>query len=537
MNNSNSHFSKLPSVSIQRSIMDRNSSHKTTFNAGKLIPVYVDEVLPGDTVTMDVSSLCRMSTPVFPVMDDAYLDFHFFFVPSRILWDNWERFNGASDDEWAQEVEYKIPTITVPSPTVGGIFDHFGLPVGKSITVNSLPFRAYYMIWNEWFRDQNVMDSYLINKGNSNSLLDFNGFELAPVSKYHDYFTSALPSPQKGAAVSLPLGGMAPVYTSSEQTVSDGVVVPIYFRGTDNIPTSTVIGLNREGYVSATAKSFVGTPDSQITPESVSVEPSNLWADMTQVTGATINALRQAFAVQRLLEKDARGGTRYRELVKAHFGVLTGDARVQVPEYLGGRHIPIQVNQVVQMSATDDVSPQGNTAAFSKTTDYGSLFTKSFTEHGYLIGLASVRTTHTYQQGINKLWSRQGRFDFYWPELAFIGEQPILNKEIYAQGTIQDDEVFGYQEAWAEYRYKPSTVSGSFRSGVNGTLDAWHYGDYYDSMPALSKGWLVETDANIDRTLAVSSELSDQFLLDCYFKARWARPMPVYSIPDMRGYF
>lgn len=531
MNNNTSHFSNLPAVSIQRSLMDRNSTHKTTFNAGKLIPVYVDEVLPGDTVTMDLSTLCRMSTPVFPVMDDAFLDYHFFFVPTRILWDNWEKFNGASDDEWAQTVEYQIPTIT-KTPQVGDIFDHFGLPVGRSVTVSSLPFRAYYMIWNEWFRDQNVMDSYLVNTGNSNSASDFNNFELANVSKYHDYFTSALPSPQKGAAVTLPIGETAPVYTSAFDTPLDANIVPLKIRGSV-IPTKGNLGITSDG-----SNGSVFTYADAAGTSQGSFEPSNLWADLTQVTGATINALRQAFAVQRLLEKDARGGTRYRELVRAHFGVLTGDARVQVPEYLGGRHIRINVNQVVQMSSSDDVSPQGNTAAFSKTVDFGSLFTKSFTEHGYLIGVASVRTNHTYQQGINKLWNRSSRFDFYWPELAFIGEQPILNKEIYAQGNAElDNQVFGYQEAWAEYRYKPSTVSGYFRSGVDGSLDAWHYGDYYESQPFLSKDWIEETSVNVDRTLAVSSELSDQFLVDIYFKARWARPMPVNSIPGLRGYF
>lgn len=542
MNNSSARFSSLPTVDIQRSVFDRSSSLLTTFNAGNIVPIYVDEVLPGDTCTMDLSTLCRMTTPIFPVMDDAFLDIHFFFVPTRLVWDNSKYFFGEANKAWESNVEYQIPHVHVTSsytldPGKTRYLSYFGIPIGYEGDINCLPFRCYELIYREWYRDQNLIQPNLVNTGDTETAGGLNTFRLRRCAKYHDYFTSALPSPQRGDSVVLPLGDLAPVL-SCDQYHSYSTA-PLNFTG---------FGSSYAGISSALFDGRFGGNRADLVGESVStggpgsgtaIYPANLWANLEDASSVSVNALREAFAVQRLLEKDARGGSRYRELVKQHFGVETGDARVQVPEYLGGRHIPITVNQVVQQSATnvsDGSTPLGNTAAFSKTVDSSSVFTKSFVEHGYIIGLAMVRTKHTYQQGVNKLFLRKDRFDFYWPSLAYIGEQPILEAEIYGNSPTPEN-VFGYQEAWADYRYKPNLVTGSFCSDVDGSLDAWHYADDYDSTPTLGKAWIEETDSNINRTLAVQSELADQFLLNCYFKAKWARPMPLYSIPGMRDYF
>lgn len=529
MRNQNSHFSRVPAnLDMSRSTFDRNSNVKTTFNAGKLVPFYVDEVLPGDTFTMDTALLCRMSTPVYPVMDDAYLDYYYFFVPNRILWEHWKEFNGENNiSAWANTIEYEVPQLMTDTNgfEVGGVADHFGLPVNVNINVSALPFRAYRLIWNEWFRDQNLSDPLLVNTGDNETDTGYD--KLLPVAKYHDYFTSCLPAPQKGPSVYLPIGGQAEVYTGASNTsyATNGSIVPLRFVSGQNFSGNTYLGLD-------SSKETIVKTD-QATGTAYKVEPANLYADFDQALGVTVNELRLAFQIQKLYERDARGGTRYREILKAHFGVTVPDSTVQIPEYLGGKRVQINMSQVVQMSSTDGTSPQGNTAAFSKTSDASSNFTKSFTEHGFVIGVMCVRTNHTYQQGIDRMWSRKSRFDYYWPTLANIGEQPVLNKEIYAQGTEADDEVFGYQEAWGDYRYKTSKLSGAFRSGISGTLDAWHYGDYYDALPYLSEEWITETDQNINRTLAVTSSLSDQFIIDMYFKCRCARPMPLYSVPGL----
>lgn len=533
MLNGNSRFSLAPQASIERSRFDRSHSHKTTFDAGKLVPIYCEEVLPGDTVTLDLSTVCRMSTPMYPVMDNAYLDVHWFFVPYRLVWSHWREFCGENTDPWAQDIDYEIPHAIVKGQS-GGFWDHIGVPPNVDCDVSALPIRAYQLVWNEWYRDQNIQSNWLVNIGDTSDASEVQEDELFSVNKYKDYFTSCLPSPQKGEAVLLPLGEWAPVYTRSSNVPSDEPIVGLRwaYSGSD---TTASLGISGSGGTGITT--LLST--SSATPTTNSADPINLWADLATATSATINQLRQAFAVQRLLERDARGGTRYRELVKAHFGVDTGDARVQVPEYLGGKHIPVNISQVIQQSAAaDEPTPLGNTGAYSKTVDRGSMFTKSFVEHGLLLGLASVRTDHTYQQGFPRYLSRRSRYDFYWPELANIGEQAVKVSEIYAPADPNGDLVFGYQEAWADYRYSPNRVSGAFRSDSPQSLDVWHYADDYSSRPYLSSSWIKETDANVGRTLAVQdSDVADQFLLDCYFHSVWTRPMPLYSVPGMAGHF
>ena len=551
--NTESHFAINPTnIDMPRSMFDRSTQLKTTFNAGELIPILVDEVIPGDTFALDTSLTLRMSTPIHPVMDNCNLDIYYFFVPDRLLWKHWREFNGENTTgKWVQTTEYTIPQIKAPTSgwNKGSIADYFGLPTGiENIEVSHLPFRAYCLIWNEWFRDQNLQDPAYINLDET-TLTGSNGDTYVtdaqlggkplPVNKYHDYFTSALPQPQKGPAVLLPLGDSAPV-----DIYGTGAIGMRYSgTGENNIQ---LLGTASGGEMRLGANKYasgqeIGTSIGNATNSTGAIglsdnaELSGIKgkADLSNATAATINQLRQAFQIQKLFEKDARGGTRYIEIIKSHFGVTSPDARQQRPEYLGGKRIPINMDQVLQTSSTDTTSPQGNTAAFSLTNDISSSFTKSFTEHGYVIGLACVRTEHTYQQGIDRMWSRKRRFDFYWPALANIGEQAILNKEIYAQGTEADEEAFGYQEAWAEYRYKPSKVTGAMRSTYEQSLDVWHYGDKYDSQPILSDAWIKETKVNIDRTLAVQSSLEDQFIADFYYHIITTRPMPVASIPGL----
>lgn len=534
--NTESHFAENPvSLDIQRSKFKRPFQHKTTMNAGELVPVYVDECLPGDTVSMKMSSLVRMSTPIFPVMDNAFIDYYFFFVPNRLVWEHWRDFCGENRTTfWEQPTEYQIPQITAPTGgwSKGTIADYFGIPTNVSnISVNALPFRALGLIWNEWFRNENTKQPCMVNtddtnvtgSNGTNYITDVQlGGKCPNVAKYHDYFTSALPQPQKGPDVLMPLGNEAPVIGKEGKA--------LFFQYYDMSSTSgnASVSSSSSGNIMSTATDNTHALRLSSDPNTIS-----MYADLANATGATINQLRQAFAVQRFYEKCARGGTRYRELLKTMFGVTSPDARMQVPEYLGGTRIQINVDQVIQTSSTDNTSPQGNTAAYSLTTSHNDLFTKSFTEHGYIIGLACIRTDHTYQQGIERFWSRKSKFDFYWPTFANISEQAILNKEIYAQGTAVDDEVFGYQEPWAEYRYKPNRVSSAFRSNYAQTLDSWHYADYYEALPHLSSDWNDETKDNIDRTIAVSEELEDQFIADFYFNSDWVRPMPVYSVPGL----
>lgn len=571
--NTESRFSMAPQLDIKRSVFDRSFTHKTTGNCGRLIPFFVDEMLPGDTFSCDTAMICRMSTPLKPVMDNAYIDIYYFAVPYRLVWEHWEEFNGANKrDIWADEVEYTIPQLTAPVRSVesgkpgwmkGTLADYMGIPTDVGgLSVSALPFRAYVLIWNEWFRDQNTQypqvvwlddetrsgtsaDSSLKSSTDSAS----RGGMPLKVAKFHDYFTSCLPAPQKGDPVTISVMKDTPVVPTPDLTGA-GVGLLAFNPG---------LGWDDNGSMFAITKNselrfidLAGTAGSNWTNGSgVSIDDVvgtlplntnvdlgksfNLVAKTSELAATTINELRTAFATQRLLERDARGGTRYTEMIRAHFGVTSPDSRLQRPEYLGGKRVPINMNQVLQYSQSTEDSPQGNTAAYSLTSDSDSSFTYSATEHCIILGLAVVRTDHSYQQGLERFWNRKRRFDFYYPELANIGEMAVLNKEIFAQGTAEDDEVFGYQEAWADYRYKPNRISGAFRSTYDQSLDFWHYGDDYVSLPTLSADWMCEPTENMDRTLAVQSSVEDQLLFDFYVKLNCARPMPVYSIPGLQA--
>lgn len=543
-----SHFSNLPTLNIKRSSFKRPSTHKTSWNCSDLIPIYVDsDILPGDSVKMRMAEIVRMQTPIFPVMDNAYMDIYFFFVPHRIVWEHWKEFWGENNlTAWEQQVPYEIPQIEAPANgwDEGTIADYMGIPTGvDDISVNHLPFRAYVKCWNDWFRDENLKDPAFIQSdettltGTNSGTYVTNaqlGAKPLKVAKYHDYFTSALPAPQKGPSVNLPLGQVAPIVGTDQ----------IYDSGVTYTLDSALVGKELFGYRGSSQYTNFHRLDNgnpQATGTAI-----GLAADLSNAIGATINQLRQAFAVQAFYEAQSRGGSRYIEFIKNIFGVTSPDGRLQRSEYLGGTRVQINMDQVLQTSSTDAVSPQGNTAAFSCTVNSEEdLFTHSFTEHGTLIGLACIRTDHTYQQGINRMWSRKKWTDFYVPQLANLGEVPILNKELYAQGTsavdadgnIIDDQVFGYQEAWADYRYMPSRVSGEMRSSYAQSLDAWHYADDYNALPTLSSGWIDETEDNVDRTISVQHSTANQFFGDFYFDPIYVRPMPVYSIPAMLNHF
>lgn len=556
--NQNSHFSKNPQVDIQRSRFDRSHSVKLSGNVGDLIPFYCDEVLPGDTFQIDTSKLVRLQTLVTPVMDNIYLDTYYFFVPCRLVWEHWRELMGENTSApWFPDVEYSVPQVTSPLPSGGDssefgwaegtIADYMGIPPGVSgLSISALPFRAYALIYNEWFRDENLQtpqsipvdDSVTAGSNDSSGLFQAvrGGYPLK-AGKFRDYFTSCLPSPQKGPDVLLPLGIQAPVYGGNTANLvsyddrpewsldSNGKPSSLMFRHAyDN---SSIIG-DHAAKLHNASFTYAGSNSG----DGVDIYPSNLWTDLTQATAATINQLRLAFQIQRIYEKDARGGTRYIEILSNHFGVTSPDSRLQRPEYLGGNRMLINVNQVVQNSESA-TTPQGTTTAYSLTVDTHSDFTQSFVEHGFLIGLCVARYDHTYQYGIERFFSRKTRFDYYWPSLANIGEQPVYNREIYAQGTSVDDGVFGYQEAWADYRYKPNRVCAEMRSTSKKSLDAWHLADDYDMLPKLSPEWIREDKTNVDRALAVTSRVANQFFGDFYIKNLCTRPMPVFSIPGL----
>lgn len=555
--NSENHFSLAPQANIERSRFDRSHSLKTTFSSGKLVPVFCSEVLPGDTITLDTSSVVRMSTPIFPVMDNCNLDTYFFFVPNRLVWEHWKEFCGEdTSTSWETPTNYQIPQCYMdgsqngPNPEDGSYFFHMGSladymglpccvagdnnPSALCLGVSSLPFRAYYLIWNEFFRAQALQDPVYFPTDDSDftceALVDvgydyvndaYKQLRLMPVSKYHDYFTSALPSPQKGQPVVIPMTVHAPVLTSSDILVN-----------TDRIANS-VLGVRVENGVSASTVSDVLVDIAAA--EGAQFAPVNLYADLYGSNPPTINDLRNAFTIQQFMEMQARGGSRYTEIIKTFFGVTSPDYRLQRPEYLGGKSVPINIDQVVQTSASDSQpSPLGSTSAFSLTGDVDNSFTYSSTEHGIIIGLACVRPQHTYQQGIEKMWSRKNRYDYYYPVFANIGEQPVYTKELYVgKDLTEENTVFGYQEAWADYRYSQNRVTGAFRNNHPDTLSPWHYADFYTSKPTLSNSWIQEDPALIERTLAYQANDDVQFLADFYFKSIWTRPMPIYSVPGL----
>lgn len=580
--NNERHFNQVPETHVSRTRFKRDQNILTTFDAGKLIPFYVDEVLPGDTFSIDTAAIIRMSTPKYPVFDDAFIDLYYFYCPNRIVWDNFKRFMGEADEApWMPTKTYQVPKIKIvgednntPYPAEQTILDYMGVPAkavegaGKNFEINALPIRAYVKIWNEFFRDQNIGNP-AVNTTNDDDAIYATGTETGkeedateeiilknainggfclPVSRFHDYFSSCLPYPQRGPEVTIALTGNAALraYTDPERTKAAGnetyyFVGQNYANGVNNF-SNLYNNSSQQNYGIKANLSTVNGGTTKINDETVQTFTKNeddiivsryLGADLTNVEAATINQLRQAFAVQHYYEALARGGSRYREQVRALFGVSISDKTVQVPEYLGGGRYHVNINQIVQTSGqqTENDTPIGETGAMSITPINESSFTKSFEEHGFVIGVMCVRHNHSYQQGLERFWSRKDRLDYYYPQFANLGEQPVKKREIMLTGTAADEETFGYQEAWADYRMKPNRVSGKMRSNATGTLDFWHYADNYNTAPTLSQEWMNEGKTEIARTLIVQDE--PQFFGAIRVMNKTTRCMPLYSVPGL----
>lgn len=539
-------FSNAPQVYQKRSRFDRSFVRKMTFDEGNLVPFFVDEVLPGDTISLTVRDFCRLSTPVAPFMDNLYLDKFFFFVPNRLVWEHWQNFCFEQEDP-DDSTDYVVPTCQLAGGTAGEngictVWDYFALPTGltNTLSVNALPFRMYYLIWNEWFRDENLQKSVKIDKSDTNAVFKadrisdqpswifssdttyVNGFALAPRGKRFDYFTSALPFQQKGPGVELSLSGNAFVYDSQGVSI-DGLSNPKEVSVAGRLMTRELDGnWPHEVYEYNNTNQYLFDSN------------RFSYADLSSVTGVTINSLRTAFQMQKFYERLARGGSRYTEVLTSFFGVVSPDSRLQRPEYLGGSSKMININPVAQTSSTGDVTPQGNLAAYGVSASKYHAFTKSFVEHGYIIGLLEVRADLTYQQGINKMWLRSTVYDWYWPTFAHLSEQAILNAEIYAQGTDEDKGVFGYQERYSEYRYHPSEICGHFRSTYTKPLDVWHLSQKFDSLPTLSDQF-IQDKPPVERVVATKNY--PHFLIDIGFKYHTTRAMPMYGIPGLVDHF
>ena len=551
--NNERHFNQIPEIKASRTRFNRDQTILTTFNSGRLIPFYVDEVLPGDTFNVNTAAIIRMTTPKYPVMDDAFIDFYYFYCPNRILWDNFKYFMGEVEDKpWMPSKAYKVPQIEIvknaetPNPREGSILDYMGVPtkVEGAISVNALPVRAYVKIWNEFFRDQNNENEANYKTDDANVSYDetsedniegviqkaITGGRCLPVNKFHDYFTSCLPYPQRGPDVTLPMQGNARItgFTNDKFDEKAPLYVNSFHDGSTN-PGNIKDKLYSIAEDGTTGSAYLNIGDGTGSDHNVVY----LGADLGSVTAATINDLRKAVAVQQYYEALARGGSRYREQVQALWDVVISDKTVQVPEYLGGGRYHVNINQIVQTSGqqTANDTPIGETGAVSITPINESSFTKSFEEHGFVIGVCCVRHNHSYQQGLERFWSRTDRLDYYVPQFANLGEQPVKKKEIMLTGKETDEETFGYQEAWADYRMKPNRVSGKMRSNAEGTLDFWHYADKYDKVPTLSQEWMAEGKNEIARTLIVQDE--PQFFGAIRVMNKTTRRMPLYSVPGL----